>query len=391
MEQYVLEVRNIVKQFPGVTALNDVSIGFRGGEVHALLGENGAGKSTLIKIISGVYTQTSGEVYLEGQKLENLNVKKCKAIGIAAIQQELNLVPELTIAENVFLGSEKTKLFGWLSTKQMEKETKQMLDRFRIDLDPSAKVSSLSISQQQIVEIIKAMKIDSKVFILDEPTDVLTEKETVVLFEIIRELRRQGKAIIYISHRLDELPLICDTFSVLRDGCYRGSGSIADCSKNDIISLMIGRNLSEQFIYHKHPVGEVVMELQACQRKDFGKPVDMSVRAGEVLGLYGLVGSGRTEIMRAAIGAERLQSGRVVVGGKQISRPISVAKAHKAGVFYSTEDRKKTEPLPALQSTSILPCPLFRRFMVLQNCSVQKRKQLSAKTSRTNYPSKPQV
>ena len=340
MNEAVLEVRHITKTFPGVTALSDVSMSFNKGEVHALLGENGAGKSTLIKIISGVYEATKGEVLLEGKPLSNMTVKKGIKLGIAAIQQELNLIPELTIAENVFLGMEQTTLFSFLKEKQMVRETQELLNRFNVDLNPTSRIRDLSISQQQIVAIMKAMKVDSKVFILDEPTDVLTDKETDILFNIIRELKAQQKVIIYISHRLDELPIICDTFSVLRDGHYVGSGKIADCSKTDIIKLMIGRDLNEQFPYKPAECGEVVFQMNGCVRKDFGGAVNLTVHAGEVVGLYGLVGSGRSELMRCVVGADHLEAGHMEIMGKTY-KGKSVAAAHRAGIYYSTEDRKR--------------------------------------------------
>jgi len=340
MKNSILEVKNIHKAFPGVVALNDVSIQFDSGTVHALLGENGAGKSTLIKIISGVHQPTNGSVILEGNKLSHLNVKKSMKLGITAIQQELNLIPELTIAENVFLGNEKVSFLGILNRRRMIQLTQELLDRFHIDLKPTTKVRDLSISQKQIIEIIKALEIDSKVLILDEPTDVLTDKETEILFHIIRELKSQGKAIIYISHRLEELSQICDVFSVLRDGNFSGDGSISKCSKNDLIKLMIGRDLQEQFPYEPANPGETVLQMDQCKRKGFGSDVSLKARAGEVLGLYGLVGSGRSELMKCVVGLEQFEHGEMWVAGKKY-RAKSVADAHKAGMYYSTEDRKK--------------------------------------------------
>lgn len=339
MESCALEVRNITMKFPGVIALNNVSMCFQRGEVHALLGENGAGKSTLIKVLSGVYTPTEGEIFRNGEKVSHMTVHKAGELGIAAIHQELNLIPELSIAENIFLGKEETMGPGVLKRSEMNRRAAELLERFNIDLEPTAKVKSLPIAKQQVVEIAKALGSEAEVFIFDEPTDVLTDKETVLLFDIIRQLKKQNRVIIYISHRLDELPEICDTFSVLRDGHYVDSGRIGDCSKSDIIRLMIGRDLKNQFPYEPAEPSDTVLELQECRRSGTEAQVSMSVSAGEVVGLYGLVGSGRTELMRCIICAEKLAGGRLLLMGKPVKLK-SVAHAHHMGIYYSTEDRK---------------------------------------------------
>lgn len=392
MGECILEVKNITKIFPEAVALSDVSMQFRGGEVHALLGENGAGKSTLIKILCGAYLPTEGQIFMEGQELPKLNVKKAQALGIVAIHQELNLIPGLTVAENVFLGKEKIGVLGMVDKRYTIRKTKELFERFKIDLDPTAVVSNLSVAQQQIVEIGKALQMESKVVILDEPTDVLTDKETVVLFDIIRELKAAGKALIYISHRLDELPEICDTFSVLRDGHYMGSGNIGDCTKADIIRLMIGRDLSEQYPYVPGKPGDVVLNIHDVKRKNFGDKVQLEARSGEVLGLYGLVGSGRTELMKCILGIEKPESGEFILNGSHFEAK-SVSKAHKAGIYYLTEDRKKegivtntpvdfNMTLPSLQE--------IQNGFILSNKKEQKLcssmvKQLSVKTPSLKY------
>lgn len=340
MENCALEVRNVTMRFPGVVALSNVSLQFHRGEVHALLGENGAGKSTLIKILSGVYTPTEGSVYVNGEQIPHMTVHKAAELGIAAIHQELNLIPELSIAENIFLGKEEVYGPGILKSKKMNQKAAELLARFNIDLTPSTKIKDLSIAKQQVVEIANALGSNAEVFIFDEPTDVLTDKETALLFDIIRELKRQNKVLIYISHRLDELPEICDTFSVLRDGHYIDSGKISDCTKNDIIRLMIGRDLTTQFPYEPAKDGNTVLELDNCRRAGTNSAVSMSVRAGEVVGLYGLVGSGRTELMKCILGADKLAEGEIRLMGTPVS-VHSVSHAHKMGIYYSTEDRKE--------------------------------------------------
>ena len=340
MAECILETRHICKQFPGTVALDDISIRFEAGRVHALLGENGAGKSTLVKIISGVYEATSGEIYLQEEKLSGLNPKKSKDLGIAIIHQELNLIPELSIAENVFLGKETLWHLGILDRKKINKTTAELLSKFHIDLKPGMKIKDLSVAQQQIVEIAKGLTINSKVFILDEPTDVLTDKETRLLFQIVRELKVQGKAIIYITHRLEELPDICDCFTVLRDGRYIGEGEIKDFTREQIVKMMVGRDIENQYPYLPSEPREKVLRLEGCVRKGTDKKMSFAVHSGEVVGLYGLVGAGRTELARAVIGLDRFICGKMYINEKE-TRLKSPRAAHKSGVYYSTENRKE--------------------------------------------------
>lgn len=375
MENCALEVRNVTMKFPGVIALNDVSMQFQRGEVHALLGENGAGKSTLIKVLSGVYTPTEGEVFRNGKKVPHMTVHKAAELGIAAIHQELNLIPELSIAENIFLGKEAISGLGILKRREMNKRAAELLNRFNIDLDPTTKVKNLPIAKQQVVEIAKALDGDAEVFIFDEPTDVLTDKETVLLFDIIRQLKKQNKVVIYISHRLDELPEICDTFSVLRDGHYVDSGNIGDCSKSDIIRLMIGRDLKNQFPYEPAEPAGIVLELRKCRRNGTEAEVSMQVDAGEVVGLYGLVGSGRTELMRCIVGTEKLAGGELLLMGEAVKLK-SVAHAHRLGIYYSTEDRKADGIISGAGVDFNMTLPSIRQICQGNVISFRKEKKL---------------
>ena len=340
MEDYILETRNIRKEFPGVVALKDVSLKVRRGTVHALLGENGAGKSTLIKIISGVYNQTSGDIIYNGQNVGMMNPDKAMEMKIAVVHQELNLVPQMTVAENVFVGRELVTKRGTVDFKEMEKRTAEILARFQIDLNPKTRVADLSIANQQIVEIAKTLSLDMDFIVMDEPTDVLTDNEIEKLFDIIRSLRSQGKTIIYITHRLDELKQICDDFTILRDGEYIADGSIAEYTQNQIVTLMVGRDLSDMFPYEKGKPGDEALRLEHCTREGVVEDITFSVRKGETVGFAGLVGSGRTELARCIFGADRFDSGSMFIEGKQTDIR-SVGKAIENGIYYTTENRKE--------------------------------------------------
>jgi len=340
MEDYILETRNIRKEFPGVVALKDVSLKVRRGTVHALLGENGAGKSTLIKIISGVYNQTSGEIIYNGVNVGLMNPDKAMEMKIAVVHQELNLVPQMTVAENVFVGRELVTKRGTVDFKEMERRTSEILSRFQINLNPRAKVADLSIANQQIVEIAKTLSLDMDFIVMDEPTDVLTDNEIEKLFEIIRNLRSQGKTIIYITHRLDELEQICDDFTILRDGQYIATGSIANYTQNQIVTLMVGRDLSDMFPYEKANPTDEAIRLEHCTREGMVEDISFSVRKGETVGFAGLVGSGRTELARCIFGADRFDSGNIFIEGKP-TEIRSVGSAIASGIYYTTENRKE--------------------------------------------------
>jgi ABC-type sugar transport system ATPase subunit len=340
MGDYILETRNISKEFPGVVALKNVSLKVRRGTVHALLGENGAGKTTLIKIISGVYNQTSGDIIYNGVNVGLMNPDKAMEMKIAVVHQELNLVPQMTVAENVFVGRELVTKRGTVDFKGMEKCTVEILSRFQINLNPKAKIANLSIANQQIVEIAKALSLDMDFIVMDEPTDVLTDNEIEKLFDIIRNLRSQGKTIIYITHRLDELKQICDDFTILRDGQYIATGTIADYTQSQIVTLMVGRDLSDMFPYKKANPSNEALRLEHCTRDGVVEDISFSVRKGETVGFAGLVGSGRTELARCIFGADRFDSGSIFIEGQPVEIH-SVGKAIENGIYYTTENRKE--------------------------------------------------
>ena len=340
MGDYIVELINIKKSFPGVLALDDVSFNLKAGEVHALLGENGAGKSTLVKILSGVYTKDSGIVKLFDKTIENLTPKRAQELGIAIIHQELNMCTHLTVAENIFLGRELKKSYGLLDVRRANQEAAKILETLRIDIDPRAIVGDLPISKQQMVEIAKALSTNAKILIMDEPTSALTANEIEELFKIIRTLREQGHGIVYISHRLEELQHIVDRITILRDGQFIASMDYKDTTQAEIITCMVGRNITEKFPRVASAVGDVVLEVKNLNAGRMVRDINLSLRAGEIVGVAGLMGAGRTEMTRAIFGIDPKQSGEIYLKGKSISikRP---ADSINAGLVLVPEDRKK--------------------------------------------------
>lgn len=339
-KRVVLKLEKINKSFPGVKALTDVDFTVREGEVHALVGENGAGKSTLMKIISGAYTKDSGTVEIDGKQAEITSPKQAETLGVSIIYQELNLIQRVTVAENVFLGRFPKKM-GVVQWKQMNSDAKKLFDELGIQMDVKAMLRSLSLAQQQIVEIIKAVSVNAKVVIMDEPTSSLSHNETEVLFRIIRMLKEKGTAVVFITHRLDEIYTICDRMTILRDGCYVNSCDVKDVTKDEMIAMMIGRQLTQQFPPRNVPIGDKVLEVtHLSDTKKRVKDISFAARAGEVLGFAGLVGAGRTETMRLIFGADPRHSGEIFINGKKaaIQHPRH-AIAH--GIGFVTENRKE--------------------------------------------------
>ena len=339
MSEYIVEMEHIDKEFPGVKALDDVSFRLRPGEVMALLGENGAGKSTLMKILSGVYTRTSGTVRIFGQEVGDMTPRKAQEMGVSIIHQELNMCSHLTVAENIFLGRELTKS-GMLSEREMNRRAKEVLGRLRIDISPTQVVGNLAVSKQQMVEIAKALSFNCRVLIMDEPTSALTSKEIDELFKIIRQLRDEGVGIVYISHRLEELQHIVDRVTIMRDGRFITSGDFKDFTMDEIISNMVGREIKEKFPRVECQKGGEILSVEHLNAGRMVRDVSFKVYEGEILGIAGLMGAGRTETTRAIFGVDQKESGEVVLDGKKlrIRRP---ADAIKAGLVLAPEDRKK--------------------------------------------------
>ena len=334
----IVQMEHITVEFPGVKALDDVSFSLERGEVHVLLGENGAGKSTLMKVLSGVYKRNAGTVFVDGQETAFAGTREAKAAGVNIVHQELNLVPYLTVAENIFLGREP-KSGGILAWKRLFSDAGEVLKRLGVDLDPRAVLKTLSVAQQQMVEIAKCVSQNSKVIIFDEPTSSLTDKEIDALFGIIADLKAQGVGIVYISHRFDEIKRIGDRATILRDGRYIGTIAVADTPVETMIHMMVGRELSDMFPKVEAPIGDVVFEAKNFSTKDKLDNCSLSVRQGEIVALAGLMGAGRTEFARAIIGADPVTAGEVYLNGQKL-RIRSPEDAVRQGIGLLPEDRK---------------------------------------------------
>ncbi|MDR0362721.1 MAG: sugar ABC transporter ATP-binding protein [Planctomycetota bacterium] len=339
MEQPLLSMEGITKQFPGVTALDDLSLELRAGEVHALLGENGAGKSTLIKVLYGVYRPDAGSIRIDGRRVHVEDAQHATRLGIGVVFQELNICTHLDVANNIFLGRPKNTL-GVIDERWMRREAGRILaDAIKLDIDPARLTRHLSIAEQQMVEIAKVVSRGCRIIVFDEPTSSLTENEIEHLFEIILDLKRQGVGIIYISHRLEELPRIADRVTVLRDGRRVGTMDYKDTSSDELIRLMVGREFTSKYPKYERKIGEIIFEVKnlRCRNKlDIG---GLTVRAGEIVGLAGLVGAGRTESMRALFGVDPADEKEAVLFGKTMHFRTP-GEAIDEGFVYMTENRK---------------------------------------------------
>ncbi len=340
MSEYVLEARGIVKRFPGVRALGGVDFRVKPGEVHALVGENGAGKSTLMMVLGGIYQPDEGEIFVNGRRAMFQTPRDSIKSGIGIVFQELSLVPQLSVAENIFFNRQPVGRGGLVDYKKLRRDAAQMLRLFEIDdIEPGMPVRNLSIANQQVVEILKAMSESPKVIVLDEPTSSLTEVEVKKLFENIRKLRAQGIAFVYISHHLSEIFEIADTVTVLRDGQKVIDAAVEDANEDFLISHMVGRSIDNIYGRRDCPVGDVVFTARGLTRPGVFEDVSFDVREGEIVGFSGLVGAGRTEVGRAIFGADRLHLGEMTLWGSRYAAR-SADEAIARGVGYMTEDRK---------------------------------------------------
>lgn len=336
MEPCTVSLKNITKTYPGVTALDAVSIDFRKGEVHALLGENGAGKSTLIKIIAGAQAPDSGTISIDGTEYRHMTPNLSRELGIEVIYQEFNLIESLSAAENIGLGAQKT---GLVDFKQMNRRAQDLFDQFDVSIDPRSLIRELSSSEQQIVEIAKAVSRKANVLIMDEPTAPLTVSEVTVLFKIIRAFKDRGVTIIYISHRIDELFEISDRVTVMRDGKYVTTKDTAQTSRKELIDLMVGRDLTESYPLRSQPEDRVLLEAQSiCGNGD--RDISFTLHAGEILGVGGLVGAGRTELAKVLYGAAPMDSGRLLLDGVEVDI-TSPQDALRHGIGLIPENRKE--------------------------------------------------
>jgi len=335
----ILELRNVNKSFPGVRALDDVRFDVRPGEVHALLGENGAGKSTLIKIISGVYEPDSGKLHVLGKDVSFKSPLEAQDAGIATIYQELLLFPALTVAENIFMGHPPRNRFGAVDWPAMRERAAGLLKSLDIhDLEPTEIVGTLSIGNRQRVEIAKALSRDARLLIMDEPTAALTEADVERLFDIVHKLRERDVGIIYISHRLDEVFELADRVTVLRDGSYVDTKPVSETDRDDLISMMVGRTIDALFPKKKVALGDVVLSVEGLDRPPLTKDVSLSIKSGEIVGLAGLVGSGRSELAQSIFGISLAVSGSIFLDGQEVSI-ASPRDAQRLGIAYVPEDR----------------------------------------------------
>lgn len=334
-----IEMRGIDKSFGSNQVLKQAGFTLESGEVHALMGENGAGKSTLMKILTGVYTKDAGTVLVDGKEVNYKNPQEAEKAGIVFIYQELNVMFDLTVEENLFMGKEIHGKFGICDKKAMQKKAQEALNILGVNISPKTVMAELSVGQQQMVEICKALMADAKVIIMDEPTAALTQSETVALFKVIESLRKKGVSMVYISHRMEEIFELCDRITVLRDGSYIGVKNIPETNMNEIVKMMIGREIGERYPSRNVKIGKEVLKVKELTRKGTFNDVNFSVRAGEVLGVSGLMGAGRTEIMQAIFGNLSYESGTIEIDGKEvkISNP---RQAMEHGIGFITEDRK---------------------------------------------------
>ena len=334
-----LEMREIVKRFPGVLALDHVSLSVRKGEVHALLGENGAGKSTLMKVLSGAYSKDEGAILIDGKEVDIRSSADAQKLGISIIYQELNLTEQLTVAENIFMGRPIMKNPFMVDWGAMYREAQKLLDDLGVEINAHSLIRDLGVAHKQMVEVAKALSLNARILVMDEPTAPLTNREIDTLFGIIRMLKERGVAIIYISHRLEEVKEVCDRATIMRDGKNITAVNVADVTIDEIIRYMVGRELKEKFPKIHVPLGEELLRVEHLNAGKQVRDISLSVRAGEILGIAGLVGAGRTETARAIFGMDRKDSGEIYLAGKRVDirRPLD---AIKAGFGFATEDRK---------------------------------------------------
>ncbi len=369
--EYILQLKNITKTFPGVVALNNVSIDIRKGVVHAIVGENGAGKSTLMKIVNGMYQPTSGEIYVDGEKRVFHRPAESEAAGIAMIYQELQFVPELTIAENLYVGRHPTKGPGGLFVdwKKLRRQAQETLEAEGLDFDLDTKIGRLSVSDIQMLEIIKVVALNARVIIMDEPTSSLSQEESNRLFRKISELRDRGVSIIYISHRMEEIFRLSDYITVIRDGEMIETRKASDFDEATVIKMMVGRELSQTYPKEEIPLGDVCLEVQDLTLNDKIHGINFYSRKGEIVGIAGMVGAGRTEVSRAVAGLDRYRSGKILVNGKPV-RIRSVTDAVSEGIVTVTEDRRRSGFIGVrsiLQNIALPNLDSFGRFKIFIN------------------------
>ncbi|AYN68400.1 sugar ABC transporter ATP-binding protein [Euzebyella marina] len=377
----MLIAKNITKRFSGVTALQEVRLELNAGHVTSIIGENGAGKSTLMKILSGVYTDYEGELLMNGEAVSFKNTREAQNAGIAIIHQELNLLPYLSVAENIFLGRELKNEFGILDKKEMYIRSALLLDKVKLKIDPNTRVEKLKVGERQLLEIAKALMLDTKVLIMDEPTSAITDSEAKILFDIISELKKEGKAIAYISHKMKEIFSICDDYVVLRDGKFIGSGAISEVDENQLIKMMAGREveLHRHNIHVKKNDDPKILEIYDLKLPTFNveKGITFDLRRGEVLGVFGLMGAGRTELLETIFGVHTgISQGEIKIDSisKKINSPIT---AIKEGLALVTEDRKRDGIVPDLSVRKNMGLTVLRQLCNVGVLQIDRERALA--------------
>lgn len=342
MEENILEIRGVSKFFPGVKALSEVNLTVRKGSVHALMGENGAGKSTLIKILNGLYQPDAGEIFFNGEKITIGSAAKAKELGIATIHQETNPVLDMRVCDNIFLGREPRTKLGLIDDRKMIADTEQLLSDLGIHgISPTAIMRELSVSKIQLVEITKAVSQKASLILMDEPTSAITEQEVELLFKIIKNLKSNGISIIYITHKVDEIYVICDDVTVFRDGCFIGTDKISNIDRDRLFKWMVNRDLGNYYYHAEKGLGDEALRVEnLCGENNVFRNVSFNVRKGEILGIYGLMGAGRTEVAETIFGIRKKESGKIFVDGKEVEIK-DVRSAIKHGIAMATEDRKR--------------------------------------------------
>lgn len=336
----LLEMKNISKSFPGTKALDKVQLEVRGGEVHALLGENGAGKSTLIKVLGGIYTKDEGEILIEGKKVEIKDINSARQNGISIIHQELMLIPHMSVAENIYLGQELDGKFGSVRLSRQLREAQAILDRFGLDIKANQQLGELNIAEQQMIEIVRSISFGARIIVMDEPTSSLSNKEVEVMFDTVRKLKAQGMGIIYISHRMSELDEISDRITIMRDGQYVDTVVTKDSTREKLVSLMVGRELSSYYTKTDTATDEVILEVKGLSDGMRVKDCSFDLRKGEILGFSGLVGAGRSEAMNCIFGLQKPAAGTIKLDGKEIKIADPI-EAIDLGIGMVPEDRKQ--------------------------------------------------
>ena len=363
----LLEMENVSKSFPGVRALKSVSFDLRAGEVHALMGENGAGKSTLIKILSGVQPADAGTVRVDGHEVEVTSPARASQLGISTVHQELHLEPYMSVAENIFIGRQPLNRFGLIDRRRLNRDAAKILDDLGVSLDPAVQLGGLSVAERQVVAIAHAVSTKARVMILDEPTSSLTKRETELLLALIRRVRDQGIGVVYVSHRMEEIFALCDRVTVFRDGQHVGTKAVTETSAPEIIHMMIGRHLETLFRKEAAPIGKIVLEVRRVSKRGLLRDISFSLREGEIVGMAGLVGAGRTELARTIFGDITADEGAILIDG----RPVRIRNPREAishGIGLVPEDRKEqglVTTMSVRQNISMPQLPSLTRLAVL--------------------------